>query len=93
MTVFNFQVVITFPESSVKSDKVAIRGPKEDVDSCSKYLAQLNKELLASNYRAEVPIFKNFHKFIIGKDGANIRKVSSSVQFFPLLIDDQLDSR
>ncbi|KAI1301765.1 Vigilin [Halotydeus destructor] len=69
------QVVITFPESSVKSDKVAVRGPKEDVDKCCKYLATLNKDLLANNYRAEVPIFKPFHKFIIGKDGANIKKI------------------
>ena len=35
----------------------------------------MNKELLANNTRIEVPIFKQFHKFLIGKDGANIKKV------------------
>lgn len=69
------QVVIAFPETNVKSDKVTVRGPKEDVDACCKYLAQLNKELLANNTRIEVPIFKQFHKFLIGKDGANIKKI------------------
>lgn len=67
--------MITFPEPGVKSDKVSIRGASKDVDQCYKHLAQFNKELLASNYRVEVPIFKQFHKFIIGKDGANIKKV------------------
>lgn len=48
------------------------------MERCYKHLAQLNKDLLANNYRVEVPIFKQFHKFIIGKDGANIKKVAHS---------------
>ena len=73
------QVVITFPEPNEKSDRVTIRGAKRDVDQCYKHLAQLNKELLSNNYREEVPIFKQFHKYIIGKEGANIKKVSNCV--------------
>jgi hypothetical protein len=73
---FHLKVVIIFPELNDKSDKVTIRGSKKDVDQCYKYLAQINKELLSNNYRVEVPIFKQFHKFIIGKEGANIKKVS-----------------
>ena len=61
------QVVITFPNSSEKSDIVKIRGPKEDVDKCYKHLMKLVKELRESNFVMEVPIFKRFHKFIIGK--------------------------
>jgi hypothetical protein len=68
--------VIGFPEPGVKSDKVTIRGAKKDIDQCYKHLAQLNKELLESNFKSEVPIYKQFHKFIIGKEGATIRKVS-----------------
>ena len=71
--------MITFPEPNERSDRVTIRGAKRDVDQCYKHLAQLNKELLSNNYREEVPIFKQFHKFIIGKEGANIKKVSHSL--------------
>jgi transcription antitermination factor NusA-like protein len=61
------QVVITFPNPSEKSDVVKIRGPKDDVDKCHKHLLKLVKELQESNFVMEVPIFKRFHKFIIGK--------------------------
>lgn len=58
-----------------KGDIVKIRGPKEDVDKCHKHLMKLVKELNESNHVLEVPIFKQFHKFVIGKGGVNIRKV------------------
>lgn len=58
-----------------KRDVVKIRGPKEDVDKCHKHLMKIVKELNESSYVSEVPIYKQFHKFVIGKGGANIRKV------------------
>lgn len=61
--------------SGEKGDIVKIRGPKEDVDKCHKHLMKLVKELNESNHVLEVPIFKQFHKFVIGKGGVNIRKV------------------
>ncbi|XP_054160891.1 vigilin-like [Oppia nitens] len=69
------QVMIMFPEPNDRSDRVTIRGNRKDVDLCYKHLSQLNKELLSNNHRVEVPIFKQFHKFIIGKEGANIKKI------------------
>ncbi|GIX67510.1 vigilin [Caerostris darwini] len=69
------QVNITFPEPGLKSDKVSIRGPKSDVDACYKYLHQMNNEMKLTNFSVEVPIYKQNHKFIIGKGGANIKKI------------------
>nr|XP_022901402.1 vigilin [Onthophagus taurus] len=69
------QVQINFPGPSDKRDVVKIRGPKEDVDKCTKFLQKLVKELNEASYQIEVPIFKQFHKFIIGKGGGNIRKI------------------
>ncbi|KAL5015011.1 hypothetical protein ScPMuIL_009281 [Solemya velum] len=43
-----------------KSDVVTLRGPKNDVDKCHKYLQQLHGEMIASNYQAQVHIFKDF---------------------------------
>ncbi|KAF2884527.1 hypothetical protein ILUMI_21643 [Ignelater luminosus] len=74
------QVQINFPGPGDKRDVVKIRGPKEDVDKCHKYLVKLVKELNESSYQVEVPIYKKFHKFIIGKGGANIRKIREETQ-------------
>merc|ERR1711892_583344 len=67
-------VQISFPDLGSKSDIVKLRGPHDDVEKCGKQLTKLYKELLENNYQAKVPIFKQFHKFIIGKSGATIKK-------------------
>lgn len=69
------QVQITFPSPGDKHDIVKIRGPKEDVDRCHKHLQKLVKELCEASHQVELPIYKQFHKFIIGKGGGNIRKI------------------
>ncbi|XP_018054644.1 PREDICTED: vigilin [Atta colombica] len=74
------QVQIIIPGPGEKGDIVKIRGPKEDVDKCHKHLMKLVKELNESNHVLEVPIFKQFHKFVIGKGGVNIRKIREETQ-------------
>lgn len=69
------QVQVTFPDPGKKSDIVTLRGPKNDVDKCYKYLQTLQQEMVQSSFQASVHIFKDFHKNIIGKGGANIRKI------------------
>ncbi|XP_071109075.1 vigilin-like [Haliotis cracherodii] len=69
------QVQITFPDPGKKSDVVTLRGPKNDVDKAFKYMQKMHEELIESNHQAQVHIFKGFHKNIIGKGGANIRKI------------------
>lgn len=61
------QVQIFFPGPGDRNDIVKVRGPKEDVDKCARHLDKLVKELNESSYQIEVPIYKQFHKFIIGK--------------------------
>ena len=63
-------VQISFPDLWVKSDIVKLRGPKKDVDDCSKYFTKIAKEMAESSYQVKVPIFKQFHKF-----GASIRRI------------------
>lgn len=69
------QVQIYFPGAGDKNDIVKVRGPKEDVDKCCRYLERLVKDLNESSYQIDVPIYKQFHRFIIGKDGAKIKKI------------------
>lgn len=70
------RVQILIPELGEKRDVIKIRGPKEDVDKCHEYLTKLVEDLNENNCIVEVPIFREFHKVIIGKDGANICKLS-----------------
>ncbi|XP_054712100.1 vigilin-like [Uloborus diversus] len=69
------QVNVTFPEPGLKSDRVTLRGPKGDVEACAKYMKSLHEEMKINNFSVDVPIYKQNHKFIIGKGGANIKKI------------------
>uniref|UniRef100_S4RAX2 Vigilin n=1 Tax=Petromyzon marinus TaxID=7757 RepID=S4RAX2_PETMA len=69
------EVIINFPDPAQKSDIVQLRGPKNEVEKCAKFMAKLVAELIENNYSISVPIFKQFHKNIIGKGGANIKKI------------------
>ncbi|XP_066586209.1 vigilin [Prorops nasuta] len=74
------QVQIIFPSPGEKGDIVKIRGPKQDVEKCHKELMKVVKELNENNYSMDVQIFKQFHKFIIGKEGAKIKKIREETQ-------------
>uniref|UniRef100_A0A8C5BB92 K Homology domain-containing protein n=1 Tax=Gadus morhua TaxID=8049 RepID=A0A8C5BB92_GADMO len=69
------EVVINFPDPAAKSDVVQLRGPKNEVEKCGKFLQRLIAELIENSFSLSVPIFKQFHKNIIGKGGANIKKI------------------
>uniref|UniRef100_A0A023FAG6 Putative vigilin n=2 Tax=Triatoma infestans TaxID=30076 RepID=A0A023FAG6_TRIIF len=67
-------VLIMFPPQDQKSDIVKLRGPKDEVDKCHRYLTKKVKELVENSYSIEVPAYQ-CHKFIIGKGGATIKKL------------------
>ncbi|ETE61946.1 Vigilin, partial [Ophiophagus hannah] len=69
------EVIINFPDPSHKSDIVQLRGPKNEVEKCTKYMQKMVADLVENSYSISVPIFKQFHKNIIGKGGANIKKI------------------
>uniref|UniRef100_A0A8C3TWU2 Vigilin n=1 Tax=Catharus ustulatus TaxID=91951 RepID=A0A8C3TWU2_CATUS len=69
------EVIINFPDPAHKSDIVQLRGPKNEVEKCTKYMQKMVADLVENSFSISVPIFKQFHKNIIGKGGANIKKV------------------
>ncbi|KAG8508285.1 Vigilin [Galemys pyrenaicus] len=69
------EVIINFPDPAQKSDIVQLRGPKNEVEKCTKYMHKMVADLVENSYSISVPIFKQFHKNIIGKGGANIKKI------------------
>lgn len=100
-------MIINFPDPAQKSDIVQLRGPKNEVEKCAKFLQKIIADLvrdassasdrhflcpadfhaalstylqIESSFSLSVPIFKQFHKNIIGKGGANIKKVRVRLQ-------------
>jgi len=68
-------VTIKFPPAESNSDKVTIRGPKEDVEKAKQQLLELSTERQLSGFSAEVRAKPQHHKFLIGRNGVNIKKV------------------
>jgi hypothetical protein len=68
-------VTISFPDAMVKCEIVNLRGDKKEVDALFTVMTKLHKELQESNYQETVPIFKEYYKHIIGKNGVNINKI------------------
>ncbi|MCL4139924.1 UNVERIFIED_CONTAM: hypothetical protein GTU68_041720 [Idotea baltica] len=68
-------VSIKFPPPESKSDKVTIRGPKEDVAKAKQMMLELSNEKQLSSCTAEVRAKPELHRFLIGRNGANIRKI------------------
>ncbi|XP_075165976.1 satellite-binding protein 1 Dp1 [Haematobia irritans] len=73
-------VLIVIPTPQENTDIVKLRGPKEEVDKCHQDLLKLVKEIKESSHIESVPIFKQFHRFVIGKGGANIKKIRDETQ-------------
>jgi len=69
-------VSIHFPTAAKKSDKVCIRGPKEEVMKAKKILVEMSNEKQLASFTAEVKCPLQHHKFLIGKNGASIRKMN-----------------
>eukprot|EP00118_Oscarella_pearsei_P024630 m.306469 g.306469 ORF g.306469 m.306469 type:complete len:1252 (+) comp41271_c0_seq1:220-3975(+) len=68
-------VTINFPDSKSGSDIVTLRGPQGVIDKCFAHFKKLNADLVTANYVAEVRVFKQFHRNVIGRGGAMIRKI------------------
>ncbi len=68
-------VRITFPPSDSGSDDVKLHGPKEDAEKANTLLLELVDEQVANSHTLEIRCKPDYHRFLIGRGGANIRKV------------------
>ncbi|KAG7514309.1 vigilin isoform X1 [Solea senegalensis] len=68
-------VIINFPDPAQKSDIVQLRGPRTEVEKCAKFMQKIVAEMVENSFSVSVPIFKQFHRNIIGKGGSNIKKI------------------
>jgi rRNA processing protein Krr1/Pno1 len=87
-------VTITFPKEK-GSSKVTVRGAREDVDKAKTTLLELANEKALNSFTIEVPVKKQFHRFIIGQKGAFINKIKDATGcrvIFPASQDDEADT-
>lgn len=68
-------VSIKFPKADKRSDKVTIRGPKEDVFKAKKILVDMSNEKQESGFTEDLKCKWQHHKFLIGKSGASIKEL------------------
>ena len=68
-------VAIKFPAAEANSDKVSVRGPKEDVEKAKKMLIDLSNERQLNSVSATIRAKPEHHKFLIGRQGVNIQSV------------------
>ena len=68
-------VRIYFPPSGSKSDEVKVSGAPEDVDRARTILDEMATESALEGHSVELKAKPEYHKFLIGRNGANIRKV------------------
>lgn len=69
------EVMINFSDPAQKSDTVQLKGPKNEVEKCTKYMQKIVAHLVENSYCISVSIFKQFHKNVIGKVGVNIKMI------------------
>jgi len=66
---------IQFPDKEKKENGIKVRGPKQFVAASIKEMKALYEQIVAENYCGSVLVMKSFHRVIIGKGGANIKKL------------------
>src|SRR4051812_37569204 len=67
-------VHILFPKEK-GSDKVTIRGPKDDVASAEKTLKEVSKHCEQTTEEVSIATRPEYVKFLIGRDGGNVKKL------------------
>ena len=64
-----------FFSAESNSDKVTVRGPKDDVEKAKKMMAEMSQERMLNSDSATIKAKPEHHKFLIGRQGVNIQTV------------------
>jgi len=87
-----------FPTCSINmpraadSEIVVVRGDKKDVDGAEKMIRKLLKQFEEEGFQLEVPVFKEFHRQIIGRQGAKIKEIMQETSTRVRFPDEDSDS-
>lgn len=73
-------VHIKFPDAKSKSDKVTIVGPKEEAEKAKNMLLEMSRDKEVNSYTETIEAKAQHHRFLIGKNGSNIKKIRESTK-------------
>ncbi|TKR81804.1 hypothetical protein L596_015620 [Steinernema carpocapsae] len=70
-------VHIKFPAEKSNSDKVSVRGPKDDVAKAVEELKKVSKRFQETAFEDSIQAKTDYHKFFIGRKGAKINELTA----------------
>ncbi|EDV24343.1 uncharacterized protein TRIADDRAFT_26766 [Trichoplax adhaerens] len=84
-------VIIKIPDGKTTSDKIVIRGPKDDIKNAKAMLLEIANEQELHSFTTEVRAKPEFHRFLIGAGGRKINKLKQNTStriIFPTQKDE-----
>jgi transcription antitermination factor NusA-like protein len=84
-------VHILFPKEKT-SDKVTIRGPKDDVARAEKALKEVAKHCEETTEEVAIPTKAEYIKFLIGREGANVKKLREKYPSVRIIFPSETDA-
>ena len=67
--------LITFPAEEKQSDRVLLKGPREDIEKAKEELLKVYNERNELSYSEDVPAKFEFHRYLVGRKGNNINQL------------------
>jgi hypothetical protein len=68
-------LIISFPPENKPSDKIVLRGPREDIDKAKEELLRLYKHRNEISYSEDVSAKLEYHRYLVGRKGNNINQL------------------
>ncbi|KAK0403353.1 hypothetical protein QR680_016873 [Steinernema hermaphroditum] len=85
-------VHIKFPAEKSNSDKVSVRGPKDDVAKAVELLKKMAKDCEGTSFQDSVLAKAEYHRFFIGKGGSKINKLSEQFPTVRVIFPREADA-
>ncbi|TKR72895.1 hypothetical protein L596_020281 [Steinernema carpocapsae] len=85
-------VHIKFPAEKSNSDKVSVRGPKDDVAKAVEQLKKFAKDCEQTSFEDSVVAKADYHRFFIGKGGSKINKLSEQFPTVRVMFPREADA-
>eukprot|EP00127_Corallochytrium_limacisporum_P006245 Clim_evm4s223 gene=Clim_evmTU4s223 len=68
-------VQVNVPKPTENKDSITVKGQKADAEAVKTYILELLAEIKEQDFTLKVPIFKPYHRRIVGRKGENINRI------------------
>lgn len=67
--------LITFPPETKQSDRILLKGPREDIEKAKEKLLKAYKDRNELSYSEDITAKLEFHRYLVGRKGNNINQL------------------